>query len=661
MFPGFLAGILFPMFALALNANAVQLINDGGFESGLTGWTTTTSAGSGGNWFADTTTSTPLTGAPTVGPHSGTGYAVTDQVGPGVNAMSQDYTVPVGTTTLTLTFDMFVNDWNSSTGTANVQVLILAAGGNPVTGVGTVLTMQDILVTGGVPNPYAAFNLAISGFVPGDTYTLAFRETDTVANMNVGLDDVALNATTVTPPPVPEPRSVALLLAALAVMGVFTRRRLGAIRHQGKLLAVLGAFALLSQPVHAQSANQAQAVVPKAGLEPGNSRPYAWMVSIVDPAAVVPGPGQTNCGGGAGQDTCFYVPSDVNTAYTRTFISNGNGGAGRTVAVTDAYFNSQTEADLATFSSNFGLPQCTIANGCLTIVSQTGGPPPPQPNPITPVIQGWFIETNLDLQWVHSMAPNAHILLVAANSSLNSDLYPAVAFAKAHADVVTNSWGAPEFPGEGANDPTFASAVPILFSAGDTFAQTEYPCTSPNVTCVGGTHLLTTTTSHRNVESVWDESATGNGGTGGGCSLFENAPAFQSGFNTCPAPGRGVPDIAAIADSFTGVLVFLGNNASGGAPGLYVIGGTSLASPVMAGIVANISTSRVAQGKSILGGSTSPLFLTQLIYQAAVNPFYHYRLYDVTTGTHAAAGWDTATGLGVTLNPALTAYLNTLP
>jgi subtilase family serine protease len=284
-------------------------------------------------------------------------------------------------------------------------------------------------------------------------------------------------------------------------------------------------------------------------------------MSILDPAATVHGPAQTNCGG-AGQNVCFYFPVDVNTAYTVPFISNGNGGAGITVAVTDAFFNSQTEADLASFNTAFGLPACTIANGCLRIVGQTCGAPPAQPPTITPVIQGWFQETDLDLQWVHSIAPNAKILLVAANGATDTDLFAAVQCAKASADVVTNSWGRDEFPGDASSDPQFASQTPILFSSGDTFAQKSYPCVSPNVTCVGGTKLLETGTSHRNVESVWDESAFGDGGTGGGCSMVENEPAFQAGFSTCGSQ-RGVPDIAAIADPFTGVLVYLGTNAGG--------------------------------------------------------------------------------------------------
>ena len=81
----------------------------------------------------------------------------------------------------------------------------------------------------------------------------------------------------------------------------------------------------------------------------------------------------------------------------------------------------------------------------------------------------------------------------------------------------------------------------------------------------------------------------------------------------------------------------------------------------MAAIVADIDASRVAHGKTILGGSATSFNLTSLLYQAAVSPFYHYRFYDVAVGTDATPGWDTATGLGATLNPALTVYLDSLP
>lgn len=361
------------------------------------------------------------------------------------------------------------------------------------------------------------------------------------------------------------------------------------------LLVVLAAIALLSQSVNAQ--NVSYPAVPPDSIQPWEARPPLWIMSITDPSAVVHGPGQTNCGPAAGQNVCYYLPTDITTAYTIPFISNGNGGAGRTVAIVDAYFNSQTEADLAGFNASLGLPACTIASGCLTIVGQTGGAPPAQPSPITSTIAGWFQEEDLDVQWVHAIAPNAKILLVIANSSSGLDLFAGVQYAKAHADVVTDSWGGSEFAGESSFDSDFAASVsvPVLFSAGDTYEMLEYPCTSPNVTCVGGTHLLETSTSHRNVESVWDEP--GNGGTGGGCSGFEFEPAYQIGFSTCGAQ-RGVPDIAAIADDFTGVLVYLGSDA-GGAGCCYIFGGTSLASPVMAAVLANVDTARVAAGKAI--------------------------------------------------------------
>ncbi len=329
-----LAGILFPIFASAFDANAVELISNGGFETGLTGWTVASSAGSGGSWFADTATFTPLTGNPTVGPFSGTAYAVTDQFGPGVNALSQAYTVPMGTTSLTLAFDMFINDWAPSTGDERMSVLILGAGGNPVTGAGTLSTLfsGDTLVTGGQPNPYIAYSFSIIGFVPGDTYILALQETDTMYNMNVGVDDVSLETAAV-----PEPNTVALLLGVLVALGAFGWRRRGLIRHQRKLL-FLAAVALFSQPVYAQNQNVAYPVMPRATLQPGHSRSYAWVMSILDPSAVVRGPGQTNCGGGPGQDLCFYFPTDVNTAYTTNFITNG-GGAGRTVALSRTPFS----------------------------------------------------------------------------------------------------------------------------------------------------------------------------------------------------------------------------------------------------------------------------------------------------------------------------------
>ena len=411
-----------------------------------------------------------------------------------------------------------------------------------------------------------------------------------------------------------------------------------------KLLVALAVTVLLSQGMYAQAT--AFHVVPEGSVALGYDRPHSMIVASApnSPFAFVHGPGQPVCNS---TSSCYYFPADLRQAYTANFISSGNGGVGITVGIADAFYNSQTEADLGVFSSQFGLPACTIANSCLTIVSQTGGPPTAGFN------QGWAQETNLDVQWVHAMAPNARILLVTATNNSSTNLYAAVQYAAAHSDVVSNSFGHTHNSADPTFDPIFfASTVPILFSSGDTGAVTTYPCASPYVTCVGGTNLTTTSATYRNLESAWS-------GSGGGCSAFEAAQPYQSGFSTSICgTSRGVPDIAALADPFSGALTYLGTNA-GGTAGFYVFGGTSLASPVMAAIIANIDASRVAAGKAKLGAN-----LSQLLYQAAANPYFRYRYYDVTAGSSgfpAVTGWDRATGLGVTLNPALTAYLDSLP
>jgi kumamolisin len=140
--------------------------------------------------------------------------------------------------------------------------------------------------------------------------------------------------------------------------------------------------------------------------------------------------------------------------------------------------------------------------------------------------------------------------------------------------------------------------------------------------------------------------------------------SYQIGYSNSGVNGgvcgtaRGVPDIAALADPDTGVAVYQGSNVCGGfgnepneptcAPdNFYVVGGTSLACPMSAALIANIDAARVAAGKAPLGSN-----LNTLIYAAAA--LYHYRYWDITSGSSGIAantGWDGATGLGVPLGP----------
>src|SRR5262249_15451315 len=158
-------------------------------------------------------------------------------------------------------------------------------------------------------------------------------------------------------------------------------------------------------------------------------------------------------------------------------------GAGTTIAIVDAFDDPTAESDLGVFSIQFALPACTTANGCFTKVNQRGGISYPRSDP------GWALEISLDVQWAHAIAPGAHILLVEADSNSFANLLAAEDYARAHADYVSNSWGAGEFPGETGYDLHFVQpGVSFFVSAGDA-GPPEYPSASPNVISVGGTAL----------------------------------------------------------------------------------------------------------------------------------------------------------------------------
>ena len=127
-----------------------------------------------------------------------------------------------------------------------------------------------------------------------------------------------------------------------------------------------------------------------------------------------------------------YGPADLRSAYNLP----ANGGAGQTIAIVDAYDDPNAEADLAVYRPQYGLPACTTANGCFSKVDQRGGTDYPTPN------AGWAGEISLDVDMVSAAAPDAHILLVEADSASFEDLGAAVDQAVAlGAKYVSNSYG----------------------------------------------------------------------------------------------------------------------------------------------------------------------------------------------------------------------------
>jgi subtilase family serine protease len=261
-------------------------------------------------------------------------------------------------------------------------------------------------------------------------------------------------------------------------------------------------------------------------------------------------------------------------------------GGARAIAIVDAYDYPTAAADLATFNSQFGIAAANFtviygtgnpANGCVS-----GTKPPADP---TNSNGGWNIEAALDIEMAHSMAPNAKLFLVEANSNSLSDLLNANQVAAKcllpfGGGPISNSWGASEFSGETAYDSVFnVTGVYFIASAGDSPGP-EWPCTSPNVVCVGGTSIARNgSTGSFLSQSVWNSDYS-SVGTGGGLSAYEPRPAYQDFLSSVVGSVRGVPDVAAVADPVTGVWIYNSNEAGG----WITIGGTSVAAPLYAGM-----------------------------------------------------------------------------
>ena len=409
----------------------------------------------------------------------------------------------------------------------------------------------------------------------------------------------------------------------------------------------------------AQQSGKAIPLVPAAA--PGHHRPFLWVAAQLSQQRVL-GPAvrpalPSFCNVFINNGTGFqYCPNAIASVMGANAIVAANGGAGMTIAIVDAFHYASADSDLSFFSNEmttagWPLPQCTIANGCFRQLDQNGND---ASNTTCGSNPGWELETMLDLEYAHAIAPNAKLVLVEGCDNSFANLDVAVTTAVGLGDVVSNSYGTTDFIGESGFDGTYNGPKPILFSSGDNGTPTSWPCSSPYVTCVGGTSLLPVSTSN-----FTRASETGWAGSGGGCSIDEPAQSYQTnnGVNVCGA-FRATPDIAADADPQTGAVVYDSGNG-----GHFLVGGTSLATPLMAGIVANLDTARTTVvptflRKPKLQGSTGTPTLDSSLYLKYAghntgNPYTFY-YFDILTGNNglpAGPGYDLVTGLGDLLSP----------
>jgi subtilase family serine protease len=296
-----------------------------------------------------------------------------------------------------------------------------------------------------------------------------------------------------------------------------------------------------------------------------------------------------------------YGPLDIRDAYKLP----QTGGSG-TIAIIDAYDNSKAASDLAYFSNIFGLPAANLEVHKMSNSIRADS--------------NWILESDLDIQWAHAVAPNAKILLVEATTASISNLMAAVDYASSRTDVVavSMSWGSTENTAQLSYDSHFTAPGKVYFAAsGDTGGVVSWPSSSPNVVSVGGTSLIQTTTGY--TEQAWS-------GGGGGVSTIEPAQTWQSSVIT--AAGRATPDVSYNADPNNGFLVY---DSYGFRGGWYAVGGTSAGAPQWAAIYSL--------------GQTA----TNTNFYANAPASYNKALSDITAGSNGyptSIGYDLATGLG---------------
>jgi subtilase family serine protease len=452
-------------------------------------------------------------------------------------------------------------------------------------------------------------------------------------------------------------------------------------------LTALGAIALVSGfcTATATVAATATAVV---GVQPASIR--SQLASRAQP------PTEAQC------VTAFtvpcYDPPQIQTAYNeQPLFSRGVTGRGETIVIVDAFGSPTIQSDLATFDAQFGLP----APPSFRIIQPAGAVPPWDPNNTT--MTSWAGETTLDVEWSHTIAPGASILLVETPVAETEGVAGFPQIVEAENYVINHHLGQVISQSLDATEQTFPSAasiqrlrsayfnalahhVTVLAASGDTGASNYsnvagtllytqpvvgWPASDPLVTGVGGTQLSLNASGQRTApDQVWNDTYNtslqevfyGDAGpnplaTGGGKSAVFARPWYQNGVANVVGGRRGVPDIA-MSGACSGLVdTYQSFPATGSPAGWYVDCGTSEATPMFAGIVA--LTDQVA-GHSVgfinpalyaLSAEHAPGLVDITKGNNTVSFTQNGTLYTVK-GYSAGPGYDLASGVG-TVNAAL--------
>jgi subtilase family serine protease len=383
-----------------------------------------------------------------------------------------------------------------------------------------------------------------------------------------------------------------------------------------------------------------------------------------------------------------YEPAQIQQAYDLPpLFSSGVTGTGETIIIVDSFGSPTIGHDLDVFDRTFGLPAPPSFD-----VIQPAGPVPAYVPSSARV--GWAGETTLDVEYAHTMAPGANILLVETPTSENEGTtgFPQIVQAEEYVidhhlgDVISQSFSATEqtFPSaasllalRGAYVDAAAHHITVLAASGDsgaadvkfnsrtyyTFPVTSWPDSDPLVTGVGGTQLqLDASGNHTAPDSVWNDTynvATnkfifGNAGPnplagGGGLSIIFPRPSYQNSVKSVVGNQRGVPDISMSAACNGGVDAY--QSFAGQPVGWYPVCGTSEATPLFAGVVA-LADQEAGHPLGVinpalysLSASSAPGIVDVTTGNNTVSFTQGGSLHTVT-GFSAQPGYDLASGVG---------------
>ena len=373
-----------------------------------------------------------------------------------------------------------------------------------------------------------------------------------------------------------------------------------------------------------------------------------------------------------------YRPAQFQQAYDlKPLYASHLNGSGRTIIIVDSFGSPTIKKDLATFDTAFHLP----APPHFTVLQPVGKVPPFDPTNSTMV--SWAIETSLDVEYAHAMAPGANIVLLETPVAETEGTvgFPQIVAAENFAinnhlgDVISQSFGATEetFPSAGsirglrsAYINAKVHGVSVLAGSGDfgstnvhfngvtfyTHRVNSWPSSDPLVTSVGGLQLHLDARGNRTQpDNVWNETSVfgSPAASGGGQSAVFSRPQYQKSVSGVVGTRRGTPDISLSAAVNGGALVFWSFKGAG-PPAFNIVGGTSEATPEFAGIVA-IADQAAGHDLGLLNtrlyaiGSGGPGIPDITIGNNTVTFKQNGHTFTVA-GFNAVTGYDMASGLG---------------